>query len=114
MSSFAVIYRIYLLPEKEQQYLENWPIVASYFTQKCGAFGSTLHQADDGMWVAYSLWPDRATRDAAWPKEGSAINATFPLEIKQAIANLKECADPLRFLPEITMKIVKSIKQANG
>ncbi len=114
MSQFAVIYRIYLQPGKEKQYLENWPIVAGYFVSKCGALGSTLHQADDGMWVAYSLWPDRATRDAAWPKDGSSTNVSFPVEIKQAIANLKECSDPLRLLPEITMKTVQSIKKASG
>ncbi len=99
---FAVIYRGYVKPELESQYQEYWKIVASYFVKERGALGSTLHQAEDGMWVAYSRWPDKATRDASWPRDKEKANADLPLHIQQAIEGLKACGEQL---PEICMEV---------
>lgn len=83
---FAVIYRFKLRPHQELAYKEYWQRVASYFIEKCGAMGSCLHKGEDELWVAYSRWPDKATRDAVWPG-GEAI---FPKEVSEAIAAMQE------------------------
>lgn len=62
---FAVIYRAYMKPGLEMEYQQAWRKVATYFVEHRGALGSCLHQAEDGMWLAYSRWPDQATRDAS-------------------------------------------------
>lgn len=54
---------------------------------------SCLHKADDGMWVAYSRWPDKATRDAAWPGDREPTEKLSP-EIRKAIAGIKNCKMP--------------------
>ena len=68
---FAVIYRGYLKSECDDKYKKAWRTVASYFVEYRGALGSCLHKTIDGMWVAYSRWPDKATRDASWPGENA-------------------------------------------
>jgi len=105
---FAVIYRGYVKPGFDSEYQKAWHKVAAYFIECRGAIGSCLHQADDGLWVAYSRWPDRATRDAAWPGE-NAPAAEFPEDIKQAIHSIKNCLDGDRKLPEIAMDVVDDL-----
>ncbi len=102
-SMFAVIYRGFVKPGLEEQYLEYWKTVAAYFVKERGALGSTLHKTDEGMWVAYSKWPDQATRDASWPKEKEP-DSELPPVICDAIAGLKGCLDEQ--LPEIAMEVV--------
>jgi hypothetical protein len=63
---FAVIYRSYLIPGSETNYKKHWHKIARYFVEQRSAIGSTLHQTEEGLWVAYSRWPDKATRDASW------------------------------------------------
>jgi hypothetical protein len=106
---FAVIYRGFVKPGCEMQYQECWKIIASYFVKERGALGSTLHRAEDGMWVAYSRWPDKATRDASWPRDKENINSEFPLVIREAIIGLKQCLETERRLPEICMEIIEEI-----
>ena len=65
---FAVIYRAYLKVGTESEYQHLWNLVVHYFVKHCGALGSCLHQTEEGFWLAYSRWPDKATRDAAWPQ----------------------------------------------
>jgi hypothetical protein len=106
---FAVIYRAYIKPGLESQYQEYWKKVASYFVSHRGALGSTLHKGEDGLWIAYSRWPDKATRDAAWPAEGEKVNPEIPSEMQEAIKGIKQCLDMERKLPDICMEIVESI-----
>lgn len=101
----AVIYRAYLKTGKEEEYQTAWKIVAKYFMQYRGAIGSCLHKAADGLWVAYSRWPDQKTRDASWPGE-SAPSDVLPSEIRDAILTIKDCLDPERKLPDICMEVV--------
>lgn len=112
-NEFAVIYRGYLRPNCEADYLKSWHLIADYFVNQCGALGSTLHQAEDGMWVAYSKWPSRETRDTAWPKDNSAVNKQFPSTIQNAITTLKNCLDPDRLLPEICTHVILSVEKTN-
>ena len=104
---FAVIYRGYVKIELENQYIKNWKFIASYFINERGALGSTLHKSEDGMWVAYSRWPDKATRDSSWPSSKDNINPELPFEVQQAIIELKQCLDLERQFPEICMEVIE-------
>lgn len=106
---FAVIYRGFVKPECEAEYQKLWHHIAEYFIQHCGAIGSCLHQAEDGMWLAYSRWPDKATRNAAWPGENTESKRSFPDDIQKAIIMLKEYLDPDRKLPEICMTVMDDL-----
>lgn len=99
---FAVLYRVYLRPGKEKEFQHHWRKVASFFIEKRGAIGSSLHRGEDGLWIAYSRWPDRATRDASWPISDDPA-------IQNTIAALKECFDPDRTVPDICMEVVEDL-----
>ena len=105
---FAVIYRSYLKLGKERDYQRAWRIVANHFVNHCGAIGSTLHKTDDGLWVAYSRWPNKATRDACWSTDGT-VSTKFPIEIEQAIVEIKSCLDKAQEFPEIAMDVVDGV-----
>ncbi|MFE9629450.1 hypothetical protein [Streptomyces sp. NPDC006463] len=60
---FAVVYRWRLQEGKEQLFVDGWHRVTAAIHSQCGSYGSRLHQADDGTWVAYARWPDSETRE---------------------------------------------------
>lgn len=64
-----------------------------------------LHRHSEGLWVAYSRWPDKATRDASWPGENAPSNE-LPDEVRQAIVGIKECIDPSRKIPDLALEVV--------
>ncbi len=105
---FAVIYRAFIKPGLEMEYQKAWHQVASYFVQYRGALGSCLHKTNDGMWLAYSRWPDKATRDASWPGD-NAPSEMLPNEIRKAVITIQECIDQTQKLPEITMEVVNDL-----
>lgn len=105
---FAVIYRNYIKSNKETEYQQLWHQLANYFISHCGAIDSCLHKTDEGYWLAYSRWPDKATRDAAWPGENSP-NKILPEHIQQIIVKLKACGDEEKKLPEITMTVTNDL-----
>jgi len=105
---FAVIYQGYVKTGQESAYLEAWKKVAKYFVEKRGAIGSCLHRTSDGMWLAYSRWPDKKTRDAAWPGE-NAPSSDLPIEIRNAVLTIKNSLDPDRKLPDICMEVISDL-----
>lgn len=109
---FAVIYRSYIKPEFEIEYQKLWNQIANYFIKYRGALGSCLHKTEEGVWLAYSRWPDKATRDASWPGDNAPAN-DLPDAIKEVIIKIKECGDPDRKLPEICMEVVDDLLQAD-
>lgn len=58
---FVVIYRWRLQEGQEPAFEQAWAELTALFKQLRGALGSRLHRAEDGMYVAYAQWPDRAT-----------------------------------------------------
>ncbi|MFE2150267.1 antibiotic biosynthesis monooxygenase family protein [Streptomyces lavendulae] len=72
---FAVVYRWRLREGKEQQFAEGWRRVTEAIHARCGSYGSRLHRADDGTWVAYARWPDAESRErcAVPDPEGVAL-----------------------------------------
>lgn len=105
---FAVIYRGYVKPEREEEYQYLWKKIASYFIEKRGANGSRLHKSEEGFYVAYSLWPDKETRDASWPGD-KAPSEELPEDIKHAIKTIKMCIDQERKFPDICMHVVDDL-----
>ena len=105
---FAVIYQGYIKTDREDDYKKSWHKIATYFTKHRGAIGSCLHQAENGLWLAYSRWPNRDTRDASWPGD-SALSKDLPDDIKVAVAMLKDCLDQERQLPEICMDVIDDL-----
>lgn len=105
---FAVIYQGYLKPGRENEYQEAWNKVAQYFIEHRGAIGSCLHRTSDGLWVAYSRWPDKKTRDNSWPGE-NAPSQELPLEIRNAVLTIKDCLDSSRKIPDLCMEVVNDL-----
>ena len=60
---FAVLYRRRLHPGAEARLVDGWERVTRAVHATCGSYGSRLHRADDGTWVACARWPDTATRE---------------------------------------------------
>jgi hypothetical protein len=85
---FAVIYKFKLKPEQEELYQSHWHKIASFFKENCGAIGSCLHKGENGLWIAYSRWPDKSTRDAAWPGDDRPNN-DFPQDIYNSIKTMQ-------------------------
>lgn len=106
----AVIYRFELQPHQEEKYQACWETVSEYFVKHCGAIGSCLHKGESGLWVAYSRWPDQATRDAAWPGAQREINDLFPEDVQKAIKTMqafKEDNQHLQQYEEICLEVVR-------
>ena len=87
----AVIYRFKLKPHQEQEYRALWNALVSYFKEECGATGSVLHKDKDNLYVAYSRWPDKKTRDAAWPGKNNP-NKKLPPKIQETIIQMQKIA----------------------
>jgi quinol monooxygenase YgiN len=62
---FAVIYRWRLRPGTEAAFRDAWAEVTAAIRRDRGGLGSRLHRADDGSWLAYAQWPDRASWETA-------------------------------------------------
>jgi hypothetical protein len=103
---FAVIYQGYVKTGREIEYKKAWHRIACYYIDCRGALGSCLHEGEKGLWLAYSRWPDKQTRDAAWPGENRIPSPALPEDIKEAITTLKDCLDKERKLPEIYLNVV--------
>jgi hypothetical protein len=59
---FAVIYRWRVIPGLEAQFEEGWRRGTERIAAEFNGWGSRLHKAEDGVFVAYAQWPD----EVAW------------------------------------------------
>ena len=100
---FAVIYKSAIKRGKEELFVQTWKIIAQHFIKHRGAIGSSLHKAEDGVWIAYSRWPSRAVRDASWGDNKEIL----PNEILKAIEQLKACQEEQ--YPEICMEVIEDL-----
>jgi hypothetical protein len=75
--------------------VDGWNWVTRAIQQSCGSYGSRLHRADDGSWVAYARWPDEQTRKGC--EHGETEGARL---IGEAIA---------QSLPEIIIELVSDL-----
>lgn len=82
---FVVIYRWRLHAGKEQQFQQVWSRNTPEIIARYGGLGSRLHKSEDGTWLAYAQWPNRATWERAytlpdWDPEGSRLMEEAILE----------------------------------
>jgi quinol monooxygenase YgiN len=73
---FCVIYRWQLKPGREDDFLAAWERLTRAIRDDRDGLGSRLHRAENGLWVAYAQWPDRATWEAAQERESPDPDAT--------------------------------------
>ena len=60
-ATFCVVYRFRIRAGTEDAFVEAWSRLTRLIRDERGGLGSRLHRSDDGDWVAYAQWPDRAT-----------------------------------------------------
>ncbi|MCH9631088.1 MAG: hypothetical protein S4CHLAM37_11010 [Chlamydiia bacterium] len=106
---FAVLYQGYVKPGLEDDFREAWKMIATYFVKEKGALGSSIHKSEEGYYVTYSRWPDKATRDASWPKDDDSVFESFPDDVKKAVFTLKSALDEKKQFPEVCMKIIEEL-----
>ncbi len=58
---FAVIYRWRVIAGLEAQFEAGWAAGTEAIRREFGGWGSRLHKAEEGVYVAYAQWPDEAT-----------------------------------------------------
>ena len=58
---FAVIYRWRVVPGLEAQFEAGWRRGTERIAAEFGGWGSRLHAAGDGVYIAYAQWPDEET-----------------------------------------------------
>jgi len=87
---FVALYRWKVKEGHERDFLEGWHRITEGIYQRSGSLGSRLHQAEDGLWVAYAQWPDRETYDAARsiPVVDAETRATFRESIEEALPDI--------------------------
>lgn len=56
-----MIYRWRVVPGLEAQFEAGWRRGTERIAAEFGGWGSRLHKAGDGVYVAYAQWPDEAT-----------------------------------------------------
>ncbi len=64
MNMTIFLYRWRIKTGKEKQFEENWATVTQAIRAQCGSYGSRLHLANNGEYIAYAQWPDAKTREA--------------------------------------------------
>ena len=72
MSSFVVLYRWRIEASREAAFIDAWSAITRRLRDTAGSRGSRLHRGDDGLWYAYAVWPDEASRDRAFAESDAA------------------------------------------
>ncbi|MGA9796386.1 MAG: antibiotic biosynthesis monooxygenase family protein [Rhizomicrobium sp.] len=63
---FVAVYWWRVRPGKEEQFRAAWRRGTELIKLRFGGLGSRLHRADDGRFVAYAQWADRAAWQRAY------------------------------------------------
>jgi quinol monooxygenase YgiN len=79
-----VVYRWRIRAGHEAQFREGWRAMTASIAATRGGLGSRLHRAQDGTWVAYAQWPDRAAYAAG--HAAASANAAAAALMAHAIA----------------------------
>lgn len=78
-----MIYRWRLHADKVLQFQQAWERGTLRIAAERGGLGSRLHQADDGSWLAYAQWPDRASWQHS--RELAPVNAADTALMEEAL-----------------------------
>jgi len=58
---FITVDRMQVKPDRRQAFTVCWRTVSEATQDHAGSLGSRLHVTEDGNYVDYTQWPDRAT-----------------------------------------------------
>jgi hypothetical protein len=58
---FAMLYQWRIIPGSEDAFVHAWARRTEMLVDEQGSWGSRLHRTTDGRFIAYAMWPDRAT-----------------------------------------------------
>ena len=94
-AGFHVVYRWRLREGSEASFRAAWSAVTQAIRREHGGLGSRLHRAEDGWWVAYAAWPDRAR----WESMQAATQSVLPDAAAVMGAAIVESAPPLLLEP---------------
>ena len=100
---FIALYRWKVKEGHEKDFLAGWHRRTEEIYQHCGSLGSRLHQAEEGLWVAYAQWPDRPTYDAA--QSVPVIDAEARMMFRESIEES---------YPDIYMDVIDDLLQAQS
>ncbi len=62
---FVVMFEFVVKPGCEDAFLQHWPKTTQGIYLFCGSLGSRLHRNENGEFIAYAQWPDKATWEKA-------------------------------------------------
>lgn len=84
---FAVIYHWKLIANaNEDEFIQSWHKGTTKIYRERGSFGSSLHKLNDGTFLAYARWPNKAS----WQKmmqetSKTSTNKTFVVSIDDPV-----------------------------
>ncbi len=99
---FAVIYRWRVIPGLEAQFEEGWAAGTTRIAAEFGGWGSRLHRAPDGAYIAYAQWPD----EAAWKK---AMESRMAHSDDEARRKYRDAIEPGSFETLYAMAVVNDL-----
>lgn len=83
---FAVIYRWRVIPGLEAQFERGWEAGTRAIAAEFGGWGSRLHRTEDGLYIAYAQWPDKAAWERAMETRMHHSDDEARREYREAIA----------------------------
>jgi quinol monooxygenase YgiN len=90
---FVVIYRWKIKAGMDEAFRAAWRKATRAIVLRYGALGSRLHQAEDGDWLAYAQWPNRARWEAM--RDGTPADAEAANAMRHCIDDSGEMMAPL-------------------
>ena len=99
---FAVIYRWRVIPGLEAQFEQGWRAGTQRIAAEFGGLGSRLHRSDDGAFIAYAQWPDKA----AWEK---AMQARMRHSDEEARKQYRDAIVPGSFETLFAMPVIADL-----
>ena len=105
---FAVIYRWQVVPGLEAQFEAGWRRGTERIAAEFGGWGSRLHAAGDGIYIAYAQWPDEPTWQKAMDNHMRYDEPETRRKFVEALAK-PETADDLVFAMPVTDDVLDHI-----
>lgn len=94
-NKFTVIYSFEVKDGMASEFVSVWTELTKLIYQYEGSFGSRLHHAQDGLYIAYAQWPDRET----WAKSGDRL----PESAAKTRKRMRECCSSIKTEYELTV-----------
>ena len=95
---FVALYRWGVKGGQEDRFREGWRRLTEEIYSRRGSYGSRLHRAEDGTWVAYAQWPNRRSWEASGGAAAVDVEASRMMSESIEVSHapvLMEVADDL-------------------